>query len=267
MNPRLSPDGRRLVLGVTTSSGNDIWVYDLASGTPTRITSIGTAVSPTWSPDGRRIVFLAAGGARDAIWRQAVDGSGSPELLAQGVGLFAPAMSADGRTLVYQQMLNRKWAIRAVSLDGDRTPRTLVAELFDSYMPAISPDGRWLAFVSNASGRDEIFVRPLGGAGAAMQLSDDGGTEPVWSRDGRRIFYRDGHQLRAATIITAPELSVSERRTIAADTFEGNMPHVNYDVTSDGHLVMVASEHGPTSESVVAVGWGRALRQRISGAH
>jgi serine/threonine-protein kinase len=266
MNPRLSPDGRRLVLGVTTARGNDIWVYDLASGTPTRITAIGTAVSPTWSPDGRRVIYLAAAGPQDAVWRQSVDGSGSPELLVQGTGLFAPAVTPDGRTLVYQQMIDRKWVIKAVSVDGDRTPRTLVAERSDSYMPAVSPDGRWLAYVSNASGHDEIFVRPFGGAGAATLLSDSGGTEPVWSRDGRRVYYRDGHVLRAASISTIPALAVRGRTALATDTFEGNMPHVNYDVTGDGRLVMVASERGPASESVVAVGWGRELHDRVSRA-
>ena len=266
MNPRLSPDGHRLVLGVTTANGNDVWLYDLASGTPTRITVMGNAVSPTWSPDGRRIVFLATQRGADAIWWQRVDGSGSPELLVKGFGLFAPTVTPDGRTLVYQQMLNGAWAIRNVSLHGDRTPRTLVAERFDNYMPAVSPDGRWLAYASNASGVDEIFLRPLGGSGVTMQVSDKGGTEPVWSRDGRRIFYRDGRQLRAATISTSPALAVQRRTTIATDSFEGNMPHVNYDVTADGRLVMVASQRGNASESVVAVLWGRALRERLSRA-
>ena len=266
MNPRLSPDGRRLVLGVTTANGNDVWLYDLESGTPTRMTIIGNAVSPTWSPDGRHIVFLATQGGADAIWWQRVDGSGVPELLVKGFGLFAPTVTPDGRTLVYQQMVDSAWTIRAVSLQGDRTPRSLVAGSSHNYMPAVSPDGRWLAYASSASGRDEIFVRPADGTGAARQVSDKGGAEPVWSRDGHRIFYRDGRALRAATIATAPALVVRRRTTIAADTFEGNMPHVNYDVTADGHLVMIASERGDASESVVAVGWGRELRRRLARA-
>jgi serine/threonine-protein kinase len=266
MNPRLSPDGQRLALGVTLAGGNDVWVYDLASGTPTRLTATGGAVSPTWTPDGRHIVFLSTQGGKDALWWQPADGSAPPERLVEGSGLFAPTVTPDGREVVFQRLVDRVWTIWAASIEGDRSPRPLLVEPFDDYMPAVSPDGRWLAYVSKSSGRDEVYARRFGGAGAAVQVSDSGGTEPAWSRDGRRLYYRDGQRLRAATLGGSSTLTVRQRVAVANDEFEGDMPHVNYDVTGNGGLMLISAAGRAQGDAVVAIGWGRELASRLAKA-
>ncbi len=114
--------------------------------------------------------------------------------------MFAAEVAPDGRELLFQRQADGSWGIWSAPMDGSRRPRPVVREGFDAYMPALSPDGRRLAYASNASGRHEVYVRPFPGPGAAVQVSEAGGTEPAWSRDGRRLFYRGGRRLHAATL-------------------------------------------------------------------
>lgn len=163
------------------------------------------------------------------------------------------------------------WGIWAAQLDGDHTPRPVLRDKFDDYIPALSPDGRWLAYASNASGRYEVYVRPFPGPGAPMQVSEDGGTEPMWAPDGHRLFYRAGHRLLAATLAfttgAAPGGAVAARQSLFADTFDGEMPHSNYDVTRDGaHFVMVAVGAATERETVIVLDWFPELRARLAAA-
>ena len=269
MNPRFSPDGRRLAIQATSPQGSDVWVYDLASRTSTRLTTSGNAVGPTWTPDGERIVFLSTRAGSDAVWWQRADGSAPAEQLTEGNGLFAPSVAPDGRTLVFQRQLDQLWSLWTASVAGDRTPRPLVRERFDDLMPAVSPDGRWLAYVSTSSGRPEVYVRPFPGRGAPVQLSVAGGTEPAWSPDGRRVYYRTDGEVVAATLRLdggAPSLTVTGRAPLFADRYDRDMPHRNYDVAPDGRrFVMVATQAATDSEAVVVLGWLGELRAKLAG--
>ena len=134
-------------------------------------------------------------------------------------------------------------------------------------MPAVSPDGRWLAYASNASGRHEVYVRPFERPGAPVLVSEGGGTEPAWSRDGRRVFYRGARHVVAATVAAGARLSVVDRRALFVDGFDGEMPHRNYDVSADGRgLVMVAPQRPAETETVVVLDWGAELRARLAAA-
>jgi dipeptidyl aminopeptidase/acylaminoacyl peptidase len=272
MNPRLSPDGRRLAIQGATPQGSDVWIYDLASGARTRLTASGSAIGPTWTPDGRRVVFLSDQGGQDALWWQPADGGGAAERLVVAGGAFAAEVTPDGRTLLFQRRGADAWGLWAADLVGGRAMRPLVTGRFDSFMPSASPDGRWLAYAANASGRHEVYVRPLAGPdaaprGTAVQVSDGGGTEPAWSPDGARLFYRGDRRLIAARVTTRLGFAVTARDTLFTEAFDGDMPmpHRNYDVTRDGrHFVMIASRSDAALETVVVLGWRHELRARLA---
>jgi serine/threonine-protein kinase len=263
MNPRLSPDGRRLVLQVGNGRGNDAWVYDLVSGTPVQLTATGNVVGPTWLPDGKRVVYLSSGDGSSALWVRAADGSGAPEKIAEGELLFAAAAMPDGRSIFFQQHAPEGWQIWMAALDGAHAPRAVVREHFDVLMPAPSPDGHWLAYVSNASGTHDVFVRPFPQAGAAVRVSDGGGDEPGWSRDGKQLFYRGNSGMMAATITTSPQLAVLRRERLFADRFDGQMPHRNYDVAPDGRFFMVMTDSTVPPEHVVILNWLDEARSKL----
>jgi serine/threonine-protein kinase len=267
MNPRLSPDGQRVAIQAASPRGNDVLVYDLASHTPTHLTATGSAQLPSWTPDGQRVVYWSQedGGA---FWWIRADGSSPAEkILPVANGLYGN-VTGDGRTFVFERTLNGTWSIWAASLDGDRTPRQLMQGKTDSYMPAVSPDGKWLAFASNVSGRYEVYILPVSGVGAPVQVSDAGGVEPMWAGDGRRLFYRGDRQFVSVALAFAPRLTVSERRVLFRDAFEGDMPHADYDVTRDGkHFVTVAPGSAAAPETVVILNWLPQLRAKLSAAH
>ena len=263
MNPRFSPDGRRVAIQASTPQGNDVWLYDLASRTPTRLTTTGNALSPTWTPDGRRIVFLSTRSGSMAFWWQPADGGAPAEMLVEGAGVFAPQVSPDGRALVYQRQIDGVWSIWSAPLAGDRTPRVVVRERFDNYLPALSPDGRWLAYASNASGRHEVYVRAYPGPAAAVQISTEGGIEPRWAPDGRRLFYRGAGRIVAATVRARPTFEVLSRAPLLADRYDGDMPHTNYDVTPDGRRFVLVASDTAAGSAVVVVNWLTELRARL----
>ena len=259
MYPRLSPDGKRFAVQVTSARGWDVWVYDIASGTPTRLTTTGNALHPAWTPDGRRIVFMTA----QALMSQLVDSGAAPTLIPQTDGGFAPEVAPDGRSVVYQLRSPSGWSIWSASLTGDGPPRRVQNDAFANFMPAISRDGRWLAYQSHATGRNEVYARPYPGPGAPVQVSDSGGTEPAWSPDGRRIYYRIRGELKAVTL-TTPGLAVTRRTSLFKDAFDGAMPHRNYDIAPDSTGFLMIT--GGSSEAVVVLTWLAEARARLARA-
>jgi Tol biopolymer transport system component len=270
MYPRVSPDGRRLAIQSTSPQGIDLWIYDLAAGAATRLTSSGSAASPVWTPEGRRIIFVAIdSGGRQEFWWQPADGSVPAEKLFGTDGLLFPsAVTPDGSTLVYQSRVENVISIWSARLDGDHTPRPVVRERFNNYMASLSPDGRWLAYVSDLSGRPEIYVCPFPQGGAAVQVSTSGGTEPVWSRDGGRLFYRAGRALFAAAVSRTPGFAVTGGGPLFTDNFQRVEPHRNYDVMPDGkRFVMIGdtvAERAP--DQIVVMNWFTELRARLRAA-
>jgi serine/threonine-protein kinase len=266
MNPRFSPDGRRLAIQGASQQGTDVWIYDVASGTRTQATTAGSAIGPTWTPDGRRIVYLAAQGGQLSFWSQPVDGSGLAERIVASDGIFAVDVAPDGRTIVFQRQVDGAWGIWAASLDGDSRPRPIVVDRFDAFMPSVSPDGKWLAYAANVTGRYEIYVRPFPGPGTAVQISVDGGVEPAWTRDGRTVLFRGDRRMYAASLTFKSDVAVKRRVALFTDGFDDDMPmpHRNFDVAPDGHqYVLIGSLGDEPVQTIVVLDWLRELRARI----
>jgi eukaryotic-like serine/threonine-protein kinase len=265
--PRLSPDGRQLAISMGSADHRDIWLDELASGTRTRLTTEGlTNERAEWSPDGRRVLFRSDRGSRSAIWWRPADMSAeaSPLLSGDRLDVFEAVLSPDARFLVYQlDTLGSDIFYRAMS--GDTTPRPIAnsATAIEN-MPRVSPDGRWIAFVTSESGRDEVVVQPFPSPGGRVQVSAGGGTEPLWSHDGRRLFYRGSGKLMAADVRTAPGFSVVARDTMFADKYVfATNPHPNFDVFPDGtHFVFLEPDH--SGEMIVVTNWRAVLRKQMA---
>ena len=239
--PRLSPDGRTLALTIGSADHRDIWLDELGSGTLTRLTTEGLSNERAeWSPDGRRVLFRSDRDGRTAIWWRPADLSAEASLLLSGnrLDVFEAVLSPDARSIVYQ--LDTAGAdLYYRSMAGDTSPKPIAnSQAAIETMARLSPDGRWVAFTTNESGRDEVVVQPFPGPGGRVQVSTGGGTEPVWSRDGRRLFYRGERELMAAVIRPGPGFTVAARDTVLTDTYMyATNPHANYDVMPDGRAL------------------------------
>jgi Tol biopolymer transport system component len=251
----LSPKGDRVALQID-SGMNDVWSLDLARGVRTRLTfgPIGNTV-PVWSPDGKWIAYGSLRSSGSGIYRRPADGSGTEELLvADPTGnIFAPTdWSRDGKTLIYSPnvLTQKEDGIWAVSLEGDRVPRKLLPHGANA---TLSPDGRWLAYTSTESGRNEIYVEAFGGGTGKWQVSPDLGQVPHWSADGKELFYFDGNQSLVAVPVKsagdalefgAPQVLIS-RWTILTTPF--------FSVSPDGKKFLMERMSQQVSQPVTVI--------------
>jgi Tol biopolymer transport system component/predicted Ser/Thr protein kinase len=277
LNPRLSPDGRRVAVGITEQEAQ-LWLYDLSRETLTRLTFEGyTNLYPAWTPDGKRIAFSSnKEGPLNLFW-QLADGSGGLERLTTSDYNQTPNFwSPDGQLLAFHEVNPTTqrdiWVLRM----GDPSPgsgqvrkaQPFLRTPFNESASRFSPDGRWLAYVSDESGRFEVYVQPYPGPGGKWQISTEGGTEPVWNPNGRELFYRSGGKMMAVDIATQPGFAVGKPRML----FEGQYAPTpatapNYDVTPDGQrfLMLKPSEQeqaAPTQINVV-LNWFEELKQKV----
>jgi serine/threonine-protein kinase len=239
----LSPDGTRLALSVTDSaSGNvDLYVIRLATGLATRLTFDGlTNIRPVWSTDGSRILYGSSAGGTQGLWTRRADGSGRPTriTLPETRPVFEGLWSPDGQWIVYRtdDVSQGNGDIYAVRTSGDSTPVTIVATTAEETGPAISPDGRWVAYASNATGRKEIYVRPFPNAADGMwQVSSDGGAEAEWSHAGNELFYRNANgDIIAVPVTGTPTFAPGAHKTLfnTRDYMANDDSH-DYAVTPD----------------------------------
>jgi serine/threonine-protein kinase len=242
--PKFAPDGRRLSLDITSADGRDVWILSLDQGTLSRATFDRDGHDATWTPDGRFITYTSLKSGTLGIYRTR-PGSTTPaeSLIASAHLTYTGAWLKDGSALVTtgSDLRNLSSADIAIVQNGGRGPiEPLVASAFQEQDAAPSPDSRWLAFVSDQSGRQEVYVQPLHGDGDQIQVSQEGGTEPIWGPDGRELFYRSttgkGVELMAATVRTEPAFEVINHRALfPISEMVGTSPHANYDISPDGH--------------------------------
>jgi serine/threonine-protein kinase len=265
--PRYSPDGQRVAVAVFGSTGSDIWVYDIPRNTFTRLTSNGNSIRPEWTPDGRSVVYVSGVGAKASIQRQPADGSGPAELLYQPEQeAYEAFVSPDNQWVIYRTAPGAKYPrdILAVRLAGDRAVTPLVTGPNTESLPRLSPDGKWLAYQSNESGRFEIYVRPFPASGARVQVSDVGGTEAIWGPDGRSLYYRGalGEVVHVA-VTTGASFSIGARKTVLTGDYLTDSSHPNWDVGRDGRFLML-KRAGAESQTVVVHNWARELREKTA---
>lgn len=242
--PRLSPDGKRLAVAVQPADrpGSSVAIYDFARGVLTTLTpEPGRHFAPVWSPDGRRIAFSAFEAGDPVLAWKAADGSGPTELLTPGRRPeFPSSFSPDGRALLYTAGTSdtlENMDLYLLSLEGKREHRSWLAGPARELAAFFSPEGRLVAYVSNETGRNEVYVQPYPGPGPKIKVSTDGGMEPAWAPGGRAIFYRTADSLMAAPVETQPALSIGTARTLLPDHYDrwgredGSR---NYDVSPDG---------------------------------
>ena len=202
LTPRLSPEGDRVAVAI----GQDVWVYYIEQGTRTRLTFDGeTNGDPVWSPDGSRIVFRSRKDASDFdTYRMRADGSGEvePLLVVPEIAHNPHSVSPDGKLLAFYEWVpaaHRDRDIWLLPLEGEQAPEPFAVTPFNERSPSFSPDGRFLAYVSDESGQDEVYVQRVSGPGGKVPVSTAGGREPVWSRDGKELFYWSEHRLMPST--------------------------------------------------------------------
>jgi len=267
--PRLSPDGRRLALACDPTDEKRIWIYDLEGHPGKPLTLEGDSAHPLWSPDGTRIAFSSARNGASSLFSVPSDGSTlDPEPLLTGPVARVPTdWSPDGGELIFSEdRPETAGDVLTLAIDGDRESRVLFGTSSRERGARLSPDGGWLAFESNVTGRDEIWVAPYPGPGAPIRISPYGGTEPVWSRDGRELFYLNGDTMMAVAVQGEPEL----RFGAPDELFNGPYFHSyrpSYDVAPDGRFIMIqrdtAGEHSETASSVVVIlNWFNELEER-----
>jgi Tol biopolymer transport system component len=180
---------------------------------------------------------------------------------------YEGVLSPDGKSMVYQvdnAGLNQA-DVFARALAGDTAAKPVATTNFIEAQARFSPDGKWIAFVSDASGAAQVVVQPFPGPGARVQVSAAGGNEPVWSRDGKKIFYRDGQRFVAASVTTSPTFTVTGRAQLFADGYVfAQSPHANFDVAPDGqHLLVI--KNAEAAKLIVVHNWGSELRARMAG--
>jgi dipeptidyl aminopeptidase/acylaminoacyl peptidase len=270
-DPRLSPDGRRLAVVIHgEGSKGDIWIYDLGRSVLTRLTLDGNKFRPTWSPDGSRIAFASLKEKAFSLSWIAADGSGAEELLLtrQEVPPLPMSWSQDGFWLAY--VLNTpkttKSDIWILPLRGERRPRLFLQTPFYDAAPRFSPDGRWIVYHSDESGQYEVYVRPFPGPGGKIQISKDGGSGPVWPRNGREVFYQNGDKMMAVDVPTRPTLRPGTPRLLFQKWYEDDPGRRNYDVTSDGQRLLMfqpSKQLSAATQINVVLNWVEELKQKV----
>jgi serine/threonine-protein kinase len=263
--PRVSPDGRRIAVAVGQPPySSDIWVYTIVSKTMTRLTTGGVNGMPEWTPDGRRIAWTSATAGHEGVWWQPWDQSAPAELLVpNGRGAtFTP--HGDAVLTTVEVLKGLELRLITLPLDAHQPARVVLPPTPGDRQPRFSPDGHWLAYLSDETGPREVYVQAFPGPGGHFQVSTGGGNAVMWSPSGKELFYvTPGCCIVSATIATTPEFAVLRRDTL----FSMIGMRGGFDVTRDGDHFITSREAGGAGVPVVMFGWADEVRERVEAAN
>jgi Tol biopolymer transport system component len=265
--PRISPDSQRIAY---PSMGMEmrLWIHDLVRGTTTALTADGRAGPVIWTPDSRRVVFgWGKSGAANIFW-QLADGSAPMERLTQSDHEQIPAsLSPDGQILAIVDFNpNTEHDVLLLRI-RDRQVVPFIHSRFCEMQPDFSPDGHWIAYTSNESGRYEIYIQSFPGPGGKWQISSQGGREPLWARNGKELFYRSGNQYWVADVQTGSAFSAGRPRLLFEQ--HGYVPTYlrNYDISPDGRRFLMVEfddvKPQPVTEIIFVQNWFEELKHFV----
>ncbi len=269
VNPRIfervrcSPDGKRLAIHI--AGGNeDIWIYEMQRGTLTRLTAGGDNETPIWTPESNRVTYVrSVGGTSSLFWRPA-DGSGTAEvLLTSEHKVWPSSWSPDGRILVFTEIHPSTGRdILALPIEGERKPVPFLKTPFNEDQAAFSPDGKWIAYISDESGQLEVYARPFPGPGSKMQISTEGGIWPLWIPDGRELVYLNGNKMMVVSIKTEPEFSAGKPKIL----FEVPLAWFPFGITPDGQrfiMIEAGDSSTPPTQLSMVLNWFEELKKKV----
>ena len=273
----VSPDGRRVAFAGGGTDTADIWVHDLERGTETRLTTDpGRDYAPLWAPDGERVVFTSERGGQVALYQKHVDVTGDAERLDtenRGVTNMMPtSWSADGQTLVFWEARALPPDVGLLTMEGDRATELLLDTEFVEVNAVISPDGGWIAYESYETGQPEVYVQRFPDLGGKQSISTDGGQHPLWSPDGRELFYRTQTAvMRVAVLAIEPTLRAGSPEVLFETPGYLLTPERVYDLHPDGQRFLMVKDAAltddagtPTPPQIVLVeNWHQELLERV----
>ena len=285
LNPKMSPDGAQLALTVYRMGNQaDVWIWDLNREVMTRLTmDPAENVCPLWTPDGKRIAFTSDREGEHRIYWKAADGTGKEELLGSpgGTTTCSSSWSGNGKSLLATVTNPSRGSldIGLLHLGGDRKWDLLLQEKYNEVQPQVSPDGRWIAYTSDESGQLEVYIRsfPEVDSGGRRQVSRNGGESPIWSRDGRELFYRNGDAVMAVQVMTGLNFGLSTPTELfrgAYTTFSTTLDQFEpnpWDISSDGKRFLMikkasrdqSAADAPRPRINIVLNWTEELKQRV----
>jgi serine/threonine-protein kinase len=264
--PSISPDGRRLALTINL----DIFILEIDRGALTRFTFEGRNHLPIWTPDGQHLTFSSArNGHPNLFWKMA-DGSGTAEQLItskqhQDPGSWTP----DGKILAYAELHpDSNWDILILNVGNNFQSAPFLQTPFNEYNPMISPNGQWIAYSSDESGRSEVYVKPFPIGRGKWQISTNGGREPLWARSGQEIFYREGGNIMAVAVETESSFVIGRPKLLVEEEYNTRemapFGSPNYDVSPDGRFLMIKPEPGrPSTQINFVLNWFEELKNQM----
>ena len=266
--PRISPNGRQIAVAISREGETqNIWIYDLEKESLRRLTFEGGGVV-NWSPDGKWIIFQGRdSGDLRAISRQLADGSGPIEHLTvpSGVAILPQSLTPDGSVVAF----SKDGDLGTLQIEGDREPQPFITSPNLELYPKFSPDGKWIAYLSDELGPMNVYVSPYPKADVKYLVSEEeGGAQPVWSPDGTELFYRSGNRMMVVSVETDPTFLSGRPEVLFEGTYvtsrisTGN-PY--YDISPDGQrFLMIKSAEGSQSAQInVVLNWFEELKRLV----
>jgi Tol biopolymer transport system component len=273
VNPSLSPDGTKLAMGLPDSNGGayDVWISELSRGTLSRVTfDPGSDWASVWSPDGTKILFSATRNGPNDIFQKSVGGTATEQLLHHSeLSKVVEDWSSDGRYVLFaDENASTKFDIKVLPLFGDRKPIPYLQTEFNEAHSRFSPDGKWIAYVSDETGRPEIYVDrfPIS-TGDRRQISTAGGDQPLWRADQKELFYIAGdRKLMAVELLMGKSLEIGSSNPLfltrfTPNSFPGGEAH-QYDATADGQRFVVSNVNNDYASLInVVLNWTGLMKK------